>query len=458
MKQGPPAVVFAALVAAGLAVVQPARLAAAETTRPNVLLLIADDQRWDKVTSRYMPNVWDLGHAASSAALGGHEDAVGRAFRNSFVPNPLCCPSRAAILTGEYSQTNGVWNNNPPYGGWEAFKASEPDTIATDFQANGYRTAMIGKYLNGYVPSRDTAVPPGWDKWFASKSGAYYDYWITTTTGGHRFYGHQPRDYVTRVFNAQAQAFVANSVAAGQPFFLYYSFTAPHGPAIPDPRDVGRFAGERDLSFQTKSGRPSSSLESAYSMDRAVGQIIRSVPDDTIVVYIGDNGLMWGERRLVPVDGGFAEERLRGKQWPYNESIRVPLAYATLDGTHIPQAGRDDLVLNVDVRESLLNAAGIASRHEGINWFDPAYVARDSFSLQHVEDPKSVERVPTYCGVRSLGYMYARFKGGQELFYASPAEHPADLLSSPSGSESAEYEALKAYAQSTCNPPDGYSW
>jgi hypothetical protein len=190
-------------------------------------------------------------------------------------------------------------------------------------------------------------------------------------------------------------------------------------------------------------------------MDRAVGQILRNVPDNTIVVYIGDNGYLWGEKRLVPSGDDLVTSSLADKRWPYNESIRVPIIYATLDGTTAPLTDRDDIVLNVDLRESLLTAAGITSNHEGLNWFDPGYVARDSFVLEHTEGDASTD-VPTYCGARSKGFMYARFSGGQELFFDETlGEKQADLLERSDAP--AEFDALKALAR-TCQPPDGYTW
>ena len=435
------------LVAASIAVI-PSASPAVAATPPNIIILMSDDQRWDKVTPEYMPNVWALGHSPDATALGSHPGAEGIAYSNSFVPNAMCCPSRASTLTGNYSQTTGVWDNKPPFGGWETFHGGpEADTIATDFDAAGYRTALIGKYMNGYVGGRNSFVPPGWDRWFATSTGAFYDYGVTTQAG-FRYYGSDRSDYITRVLNNQAQRFVAKGT---EPFFLYYAFTAPHSPAIPDPRDVGRFAGERDLKFGAPTNWPSSQLESAYSVDRAVGQILSNVPDNTIVVYIGDNGYLWGEKRLTPSGGDLVTTPVRAKEWPYNESIRVPIIFATLDGTTVPLTDRDDIVLNVDLRESLLTAAGITSNHEGLNWFDPGYVARDSFVLEHTGT-----RVPTYCGARSKGFMYARFSGGEELFFDETlGEKPLDLLDRSDAP--AEYDALKALAR-TCQPPDGYTW
>src|SRR5262245_6148172 len=166
-----------------------------------------------------MPNVYAWSQGAKS-------------FSNAIVPNPLCCPSRVSILTGNYSHTTGVWNNKGRYGGFHAF-TDDAHTIAVDFRAAGYRTAMIGKYLNRYRPDLNTYVPPGWTRWFAIRTGDYYDYDARTNTGALVHYGTRPGDYSSRVLESQAESFIRNGKL--EPFFLYLSLTAPHGPAVPDP-------------------------------------------------------------------------------------------------------------------------------------------------------------------------------------------------------------------------------
>ncbi len=100
----------------------------------------------------------------------------GVTFDNAFAVNPTCCPSRAAILRGEYSHGTGVYKNTPPFGGFDTFDDSS--TVATWLHDAGYRTGMIGKYLNGYKTTE--YVPPGWDAWEAfltdNGNGDYFDY------------------------------------------------------------------------------------------------------------------------------------------------------------------------------------------------------------------------------------------------------------------------------------------
>src|SRR5215213_4461903 len=139
--------------------------AAAQTAHPNIVVILTDDQRADQLGR--MPAVADLA-------------ADGLTFANAYVSNPLCCPSRATILTGRYSHTTGVYRNEntEATGGWQAFRDDERSTVATWLDAAGYRTALVGKYLNGY--GGDGHVPPGWNQWLAYIGApGYYDYTLS---------------------------------------------------------------------------------------------------------------------------------------------------------------------------------------------------------------------------------------------------------------------------------------
>ena len=150
-------------------------------------------------------------------------------FRNAFVVNPLCCPSRASILTGQYSHTTGVYRNVGEYGGFDAFR--DDSTIATWLQGADYRTALIGKYLNGYADTE--YIPPGWDRWAALEHapGYYYDY-ILNLDGELIRYGASPNDYSTDVLADLAVSFIEETEG---PLLLYFAPHAPHGPPEPVP-------------------------------------------------------------------------------------------------------------------------------------------------------------------------------------------------------------------------------
>ena len=134
-------------------------------TRPNVLVIEADDMRWDDL--RWMPNVQRL------------LQRRGLTFENSFAPYPLCCPSRASFLTGEYAHNHHVYSHEDPFG-FASFH--DRRTIATVLQKAGYQTALVGKYLNGYgeQPIRRTGKssllyePPGWTQWLAGSDHQWH--------------------------------------------------------------------------------------------------------------------------------------------------------------------------------------------------------------------------------------------------------------------------------------------
>ena len=179
--------------------------------RPSIVFILTDDQRWDTLFA--MPNV--------QALLGDH----GITFANAFVSNAVCCPSRASILTGNYSHTTGVYRNNSPHGGFKSFNARS--TIAT-WLPRRYQAILLGKYLNGFAP-RDARgyVPPGWDRFVAltdDGSGQYYDY-ILGANGRIVREGHRRSDYSTTLLAGKAVSFIENT---NGPLFLYFAPHAPH--------------------------------------------------------------------------------------------------------------------------------------------------------------------------------------------------------------------------------------
>src|SRR5215207_280404 len=144
------------LALASLAVFAPAprgRVATAlANPQPDVLLILTDDQRWDQLS--HMPTV--------------QQELVGKGMRfdQAFVVNSLCCPSRATILTGRYSHSTGVYKNQMPYGGFSSFKrGKDANTLPVWLDQAGYRTALIGKYMNAYNDTHAFYKPPGWDGW-----------------------------------------------------------------------------------------------------------------------------------------------------------------------------------------------------------------------------------------------------------------------------------------------------
>jgi N-acetylglucosamine-6-sulfatase len=203
---------------------------------PNVLVIEADDMRWDDL--RFMPNVRRL------------LQRRGLTFENSFAPYPLCCPSRASFLTGQYAHNHHVYSHEDPYG-FAAFH--DKRTIATVLQKAGYRTALVGKYLNGYgqQPLRTTGesslnyVPPGWTQWMAGSDhqwhswdpfhGGTYAYFDLTqnVNGAIKSF---PGRYSTGVLGAQTRGLISRFGQGRAPWFIWWTPVAPHhgSPIEPD--------------------------------------------------------------------------------------------------------------------------------------------------------------------------------------------------------------------------------
>jgi N-acetylglucosamine-6-sulfatase len=445
-----------------------APLAGGTAVRPNIVIIMSDDQRWDTIEPQVMPRLMDRMVPGVNAVY----------LSNAFVSNPLCCPSRVTTLTGQYSDTSGVYGNDGTFsggvgvggGGFYAFDddpAVNP-TIATDLQGAGYRTALIGKYLNKYPGETNWSyVPPDWDRWFSVPTGAYYDY-LAASDGHRRWFGDAPSDYSTRILTSRAADFIEETSATGTPFFLYLALTAPHGPAIAYPQDIGRFdayvdgyhhpasVGESNIPDKPEYIRNRAwtreiqdgydafharQLSAIYGVDRAVGRIWDTLPDNTVVLYMSDNGYEWGEHRW--------EEKFV----PYNESIRVPMILAT-KGLDMPSIDPDRIALNVDIRATLGSFAGLSPTTKGHTWTDPSW-SRSDFVLEHWTD--GTLDVPTYCGVRSTRWMYTRYATGEEELYDERAD-PLELANLVSR-RPPTLSALRARAQVLCRqgnvyPPD----
>jgi N-acetylglucosamine-6-sulfatase len=450
---------------------------ASASSQPNVVIIMTDDQRWD--TMQFMPRTQKI--------LGGYPSIT---YTNGFVPNALCCPSRTSTLTGDYSHTTGVYGNGGAMGGFMSFtslseggnstsEANDQHTLATDFHDAGYRTGLVGKYLNGYPEGHYTYIPPGWDSWFSITTGAYYNYYAAADGHQSPLFGESAADYSTTVLGTKADTFITRDSA--QPFFLYLAFTAPHGPATPDPRDVGRssvagynhppsfgnvYPGDpayiRSLPWSDSLRNAidafhAKQLDSLYGVDRQIGRVWQELPDNTIVLFMSDNGFLWGEHRWY------------GKQVPYNASLRIPMAIVGKGlATPLPTTGVDKrLMLNVDVLPTLEDYAGVPSEAlvplEGLDAFDASVATRSDFVLEHWDDGaygvRGIPAPPTYCGVRSVRWMYAKYSTGDEQLYNEKVDpYEMDNLVGDPGSQT-RLGTMKAKAAGYCtegayHPPD----
>jgi len=296
--------------------------------KPNIVFILADDLSSNLVP--YMPNLLAI-------------QKEGTTFSNYFVTDSLCCPSRSSIFTGEYPHNTGVFTNVEPDGGYGVFlkQGNESHTFAVALQRNGYKTAMLGKYLNGYIPAR-SGVPQGWNEWDVAGDGYPEFNYNLNQNGRIVHYGNSPQDYLTDVVAGLGEAFMRKS--AQGPFFVEIATFAPHAPYIPAPRDADKFpelSAPRSAAFAVhpdanapnwlKEIRPLLPVEirkidqefrmraqSVQAIDKMIGDIRATLAalgaDNTYVVFSSDNGLHMGEYSLRP-----------GKQTPFDIDIRVPL-------------------------------------------------------------------------------------------------------------------------------------
>ena len=327
---------------------------------PNIVYVLADDL-----------NVEVYSHMDRLKALLNDK---GTTFANHFVSLSLCCPSRTATLRGQYAHNTRIFTNAPPGGGFEKVLelGLEDSTMATWLHDAGYRTVLMGKYLNGYPNGTGgrTYIPPGWDEWYSPVHGnPYSEYnYDLNENGAVVPYGDADSDYMVDVLANKAVDFIERSVTAdpSTPFFMYIATYAPHGPATVAPRYIGRFTdataprtasfNEPDVSSKPDWVRLKAPLTTAQiaGLDvlyrkrlgsmLAVEDLVANVIDkltalgqleNTYIVFTSDNGFHQGQHRLNS-----------GKNTGYDEDLFVPMV---IRGPGVP-AGRTlpHFTLNVD--------------------------------------------------------------------------------------------------------------
>lgn len=512
MRRSSTAVAFGLVLSV---VVATPTLAADATPKPNVVVILTDDMRWDEMEN--MPNV--------SSLLA----TQGVAFTQAFVSNSLCCPSRSTTLTGQFSSRTGVWTNSytqaSPYGGFKAFKPHEGNTLAVWLHNAGYRTGLVGKYLNQYTATAGktrtdpTGLQPrqGWDSWhaFINEPG-YYNYALDDQ-GVAVSHGSSPEDYSTTVLGNDAVQFV-QSTPAGQPFFLYFAPYGPHAPFTPAPGDTSSLPtcatgqtppgcyqkrtvaapgacpvqtglppfcseniGEADVSDKpswvqnltaTGTGWDSKRKlqeQTLLSVDREVGDLVDAVTargelSTTMFVFTSDNSLSGGSHRWT------------AKETAWEEAIHVPMVvrYDPLTSGLSNRVESTHMVLNSDLAPTVLDLAGVTAPpgypFDGQSWL-PLLASPNAnlpwttaFPLEHLR--KNTKSPPSYCGVRTEGYgtlagqwKYIRYVNGETELYNLNAD-PFELESlSSNPTYATQLQTLDALTQQMCNPPPpGYTW
>jgi arylsulfatase A-like enzyme len=377
----------------------------------------------------------------------------GVSFSRYIVSNSLCCPSRASILTGKLPHNSLVRTNLPPFGGYSAFMGTGNafSTFGTSLTAAGYRTGLLGKFLNGYLATRDAPLP-GFAEWQASAAGyRQYNYTLNVNGEPERF-GHAPSDFLNGVLKRRGLSFIRRATDENVPFMLKISSFSPHSPFVYAPRDRGRFpnarAPRRGAYDVANDGAPEwlaghlplrgtqkfrldgvyrKRVRSVLSVDRLLASVreeleLAGVADNTYVIFSSDNGFHIGEHRL-----------LAGKQTAFDHDIRVPLIIA---GPGVP-AGRVSPVLaqNTDLRPTFEAMAGLAPSPDvdGMSlmpWLrDPlAPGGRVAAIVEHKKEPsrpyadpdaqtRESGNPPDYVALRLPESTYVEYSTGEREYY-----------------------------------------
>jgi arylsulfatase A-like enzyme len=421
--------------------------------RANIVFVLTDDLSMNLL--QYMPHVQAM-------------ERSGLTFSNYFVSDSLCCPSRASIFTGNLPHDTHVFNNVPPNGGLATFRArnEERHTFAVALKRAGYRTAMMGKYLNGYLDQHGPAstpagayVPPGWSEWDVAGWGyPEFNYYIYSD-GKVVHHGHRPSDYLTDVLARTGVEFINKATASGKPFFLELATFAPHAPYVPAPRNAHAFPGlgaARTPNFNALPAHAPDWLaphpplttrglaavnnafrhraRSVLAIDAMIGRIERTlaadgVARDTYLVFSSDNGYHTGEYRLLP-----------GKLTAFDTDIRVPLVVTgpgVREGT-----STSAMAENIDLAKTFAAIAGTTLPSDGhsllelwkgrapSNWRNAVLIEHrgrnERRDLPDFQEPLS-GNPPTYDALRTNTFLYVEYSGDRKREFYNLRTDPFEL-------------------------------
>jgi arylsulfatase A-like enzyme len=410
------------------------------TQKPNIIFILTDDYASNLVD--FMPNLKAM-------------QKEGVTFSEYYVSNSLCCPSRSSIFTGMLPHNTGVLTNTQPNGGYEEFMQHNDDkkSFSVSLQSAGYKTAMMGKLLNGYLP-RKHAPLAGWTDWFVSGAGYRNFNYDINRNGDVLHYGTAPEDYLTDVLSGRADSLVRSW--KDQPFFIEIATFTPHGPFIPAPRHEKLFndkVAPRTPTFnkQADSTAPNwmralqplgpkkinrideifrNRLRCIQSIDEMLGRLRKTlnemgVASNTYIFFSSDNGYHLGDYSMM-----------QGKQTPFDIDIRVPLIAA---GPKVANGKlQEAIVSNIDLAPTFAALAGVKlsgepdgrniehllleKNTEKINWRNFAIIEHSRVTYD-VNDPDRQEpedgKLPTYTALRFHDLLYVEYETGEICCYDS---------------------------------------
>jgi len=402
---------------------------AAQRRRPNIVMVLVDDMRWDEMRV--------AGHPFIDTPNMDRLAREGARFTSAFATTPLCSPSRASFLTGQYPHTNGIVDNT-------ARSSHDLRVFPLELQRAGYRTGFFGKWHMG----NDDSPRPGFEHWVAMPGqGEAVD--PSLNVDGERVHA---KGYTTDLLTDYVERFIDRP--SDQPFLVYLAHKAIHpnviqrddGSLVPIPgqpggfvaaaRHRGRYAGRtmprRASAFKPPLGKPAllrqidelpplgpktatsdeeirGRLEMLLGVDDSLGRIVgilerKGVLNDTVIVFTSDHGYFYGEH-------GLNEER----RLAYEEAIRIPLVVrypplATAGSTP------PEMALSIDIAPTLLEVAGLQPsagiqgrslvpvlKKEARNW-------RSSFLIEYFTDT-------VFPRIRNMGYVAVRTARHKYIHY-----------------------------------------
>jgi N-acetylglucosamine-6-sulfatase len=429
--------------------------------RPNFVVIVTDDQTLESM--RVMNRTRNL--------LGER----GATFDAAYVNFPLCCPSRATLLTGQYAHNHGVLGNKAPVGGFEGFQALHGgDNLATWLQDAGYRTVHVGKYFNGYGDGDPSFVPDGWDEWYASTTPGQrmYDYQLNEN-GSLVSYGSEVEDFKEDVLTERAVEVIEREADGERPLYLSLAYTAPHDggpnpspqppadcanapkpparhaerfdaeplPAPPSfdeadtgdkPPSVSRLAPLSPAAIERLERRYRCTLESLLAVDDGVGAIVGALRRagalaSSYVIFTSDNGLFFGEHRIPS-----------GKVRHYEEASRVPLLIRGPGVRPGAEIGRP--VINADLAPTILAAAGVESgiEQDGVSLLGLLAGEGDA------SDRDLLLETRTYAGVRTRRFVYVEHRAGADRGLSELYDLEADPYELENLAADPGYERVRA--------------
>lgn len=361
--------------------------------RPNVMIILTDDQRSDQT--------FDVMPKTRSWLIDG-----GTRFPNGYVTTPLCCPARSTLMSGRYMHNHTVYDNG------QDEKLDKDWTLARYLQDSGYRTAMAGKYLVGYPR---TSAPPNYDR-YAVTTGSYRN--VAFNVDGTTRTVPYSTDFIGEITARFIDDFEADDA---RPWFMYVTPQAPHSdfepadrhvnaavpPFVPSPAfdddksDKAPFLRNLDRTMGDTVFEHDNQLRTLLAVDDMVDSIMKRLESNgelanTLIIYSSDNGYHWGEFGV------------RGKGLPFSESVRVP--YLVRWPGHVDAGATDDrLVANVDFLPSILDAAGSTPPTVGYP-FDGRSIF-SSFARQEslTEFHTGYHDYPSWASIRTHDWFYAEY-------------------------------------------------